>query len=385
MTLFYINAVTCKIDFSITGILFVMILIGTAIFITIRSYHSNETRPVSAIFTSYNNGNRPMSAFCYFLQISSVKRHDGRIDKGLICPDFAGGIGNQMFQFASSYGIAASKNMNMVILPNCRLLDIFQLKTYIISNYSSIDSAMCSGSKYRVIKEKQNAIFEKRMMEFDPGTNVRLIVYLQSFHYFERYNLELRNQFTFRTEIQIESLSVLFNILRPLDITCYKRTGTLTGVRKVDCYSNQDRTSSSKFTLIGMHVRRGDWLRHPHPKLGFQTATKEYLHRSVNWYKSRYERLIFIVATNGLNWTKTNMPPDTRAVYLEGHSASVDMATLTLCDHILSTVGTFGWWLGWLAGGDVTYYKWPAREGSEFRKTFDKNFTDHFLPQWTGL
>ena len=31
--------------------------------------------------------------------------------QGLMCPMFNGGVGNQMFQFASSYGIARSKNM----------------------------------------------------------------------------------------------------------------------------------------------------------------------------------------------------------------------------------------------------------------------------------
>jgi galactoside 2-L-fucosyltransferase 1/2 len=61
------------------------------------------------------------------------------------------------------------------------------------------------------------------------------------------------------------------------------------------------------------------------------------------------------------------------------------MATVTLCDHFIATVGTFSWWAAWLTGGNVTYYKWPAREGTRFRKSFSKDYKDHYYPHWIGL
>jgi galactoside 2-L-fucosyltransferase 1/2 len=57
----------------------------------------------------------------------------------------------------------------------------------------------------------------------------------------------------------------------------------------------------------------------------------------------------------------------------------------SVIEHFLSTVGTFGWWTGWLAGGNVTYFKWPAREKTQFRRAFGKDFSDHFYPSWIGL
>jgi galactoside 2-L-fucosyltransferase 1/2 len=61
------------------------------------------------------------------------------------------------------------------------------------------------------------------------------------------------------------------------------------------------------------------------------------------------------------------------------------MAMLASCDHTISTVGSFGWWIGWLSGGDVTYFKWPAKEGSPLRKQYGKDFSDYFYPGWIGL
>jgi galactoside 2-L-fucosyltransferase 1/2 len=56
------------------------------------------------------------------------------------------------------------------------------------------------------------------------------------------------------------------------------------------------------------------------------------------------------------------------------------MAILALCDHFISTVGTLGWWIAWLAGGNVTYYKWHARENSIFREAFDAEYKYFFYP-----
>jgi hypothetical protein len=37
-------------------------------------------------------------------------------DVSILCPHFNGGLGNMMFQFASTFGIAMSKNMSVVLL-----------------------------------------------------------------------------------------------------------------------------------------------------------------------------------------------------------------------------------------------------------------------------
>jgi hypothetical protein len=45
--------------------------------------------------------------------------------------------------------------------------------------------------------------------------------------------------------------------------------------------------------LIGVHVRRGDYVNHP---AGYKVATKQYLEKAVLWYQSRYKNIYFIVA-----------------------------------------------------------------------------------------
>ena len=47
------------------------------------------------------------------------------------------------------------------------------------------------------------------------------------------------------------------------------------------------------------------------------------------------------------------------------------------------TVGTFGWWAGFLAQGDVVYYSSPFAEDTKLYEEFTPG--DFFLPEWTGM
>ncbi|XP_060587992.1 uncharacterized protein LOC132743491 [Ruditapes philippinarum] len=60
-----------------------------------------------------------------------------------------------------------------------------------------------------------------------------------------------------------------------------------------------------------------------------------------------------------------------------------DLAAMSLCDHMIISVGTFGWWGGWLAGGSVIYFNGYPKPGSEISKYFVKD--DFYPPFWIGI
>ena len=220
--------------------------------------------------------------------------------QGYICPLFDGGVENQMFQFASSYGIARSKNMNILIAGNCKLLNIFNINVVILK-----DVSICNSRKFQILTEDQNAVFDEHLMAIDNDSNVRLRKYLQSFHYFDKHRSKLRQQFSFRLSIQKEADLKLEHMLKTRYIICKNRFNFVSNVwqRKENrvCFNTNNNKT---ITLVGIHVRRGDMLRSPHPQMGFQTASKEYLKRAVDWYSNKYKNIIFILASNGMNWSK---------------------------------------------------------------------------------
>ncbi|VDI25317.1 Hypothetical predicted protein [Mytilus galloprovincialis] len=87
--------------------------------------------------------------------------------------------------------------------------------------------------------------------------------------------------------------------------------------------------------------------------------------------------------SDGMAWSKINMPTHVPVEFISLGKREFDMATVVACDHTIMTIGTFGWWIGYLTGGKVVYVKDAAKKGSRFERIL--NFEDHFYPQWVGL
>ncbi|XP_069122763.1 galactoside alpha-(1,2)-fucosyltransferase 2-like [Argopecten irradians] len=271
-----------------------------------------------------------------------------------VCVVLMGGLGNQMFQFAAMYGLAAKKGMCIVIGGPNELTKVFKLDVKLKENYRNVCKTFVGRG------ESLNCGYDKRMASFPANNNYRVGAYLQSWMYFYNASKSLRKQFVFKDDITESKNKVIHSVLR-----------------------KHNFTSRSNVTLIGVHIRRGDLVDH---KFGYQVASESYINKSVHYFLAKQlKNVIFLICSNGMAWTKENMPKGIRSEYIEGNSPAVDMAILGSCDHMISSVGTFSWWSAWLTGGEVTFYQWPAKEGSNLRKQFSKDYIDYFHPGWTGF
>ena len=73
----------------------------------------------------------------------------------------------------------------------------------------------------------------------------------------------------------------------------------------------------------------------------------------------------------------------TQIIFSPGFDDGQDLALLSQCNHTIMTVGTFGWWAGYLAGGITVYYNnFPAKNSVLYFQFREKEF---FPPDWIGL
>lgn len=284
--------------------------------------------------------------------ISAVKNNSNN-NTHFLCPIFMGGFGNMMFQLAAHFGAAMSKGMRVIVANNSELNRVFKLEDIDIRNNTDICKKFISRG------ERQNCAYDKNLLNFNNSQNIRLGQYLQSWKYFYSFRSQLKKQLTFRDHLLKEAKSKIDQTVKRFNIG-----------------------STRDVTLVGVHVRRGDMVNH---KFGYNIATPEYLTKAVQYFKSKYKNIIFIISSQDIPWTKANMPNNTNVEYLTSPKREIIVATLTLCNHTITTVGSFSWWIGWLTGGEVTYFKWPAKEGSRLRKQYSKDFSDFFYPGWIGM
>ena len=129
---------------------------------------------------------------------------------------------------------------------------------------------------------------------------------------------------------------------------------------------------------VCVHVRRGDMLK----RNLYNIIGAEELLFAMNWMEKRHKGVVFHVASDDLHWSRKYL--NKKNVFLSNFtSAEEDFVLMQSCDHMIMTVGTFGWWAAWMTsqrGGDVMFHRTPCKPQSPASVDFDKG--SYFLPKW---
>ncbi|XP_014779627.1 galactoside alpha-(1,2)-fucosyltransferase 2 isoform X2 [Octopus bimaculoides] len=280
--------------------------------------------------------------------------HRQQDDTKVLCPKFVGGLGNQMFQYASLYGIAKSKNMTLLIDAECELNQLFSISAVTLPHVA------CWFLKTRT--DYRPCAFNKDTMNFSADQNYQMQGYLQSWQYFHRAEPALRQIFKFKAAIREKAESIL--------------------KQAIEVHQKQVRNQA--LTFIAIHIRRGDITKDNFKTYGYNTASLDYIRRAMQYFSERYHRILFLVCTNDMEWAKRYLHKK-NVYFVENQPREVDMALMASCNHTIMTVGSFGWWSAWLANGEVVYYRYPASRGSKLRKAFSKEMTDYYYPKWKPM
>ena len=258
------------------------------------------------------------------------------------------GLGNRLFMYASALGIALTNNRNLKIYPVIEEMKVnLNISKRWVSHFNRFE--------YRRLEYGRCCLYYQESENLE-NKKIHLYGYLASWKYFHKYRDIILREFAFSSPIKDETNKFLSNI----------------------------RTSKTNLTLIGVHVRRGDFITHK--DLGYTVATESYIARAVNYYQQRFNCL-FVIATNDRTWSElvfANLT-NTQYVFTGMSSPYADISILSSCDHVITTTGTFSWWIGYLSKGIVLYYKKFPREGSWLQKTQFGNMDDYFFPEWIGL
>ncbi|XP_078511178.1 galactoside alpha-(1,2)-fucosyltransferase 2-like [Lissotriton helveticus] len=152
-------------------------------------------------------------------------------------------------------------------------------------------------------------------------------------------------------------------------------------------YLEKVKGSRKNVTYIGVHVRRGDYLETMPNIWKGVVAHKGYLDKAMAYFRNKYEEPVFVVTSNGMQWCKENINNSRGDVYFSGDSnessPGKDFSLLAHCNHTIMTIGTFGFWAGYLAGGEVIYLDNFTLPDSPFLKVF--HYDAAFLPEWIGI
>uniref|UniRef100_UPI00358FA9AB galactoside alpha-(1,2)-fucosyltransferase 2-like isoform X1 n=1 Tax=Myxine glutinosa TaxID=7769 RepID=UPI00358FA9AB len=268
-----------------------------------------------------------------------------------------GRLGNQMGAYAALYGLAQMNGRQA---------------------YLSVNSANELGEIFQLtlprLPENENKDFNNFLLhdwmeesyEHISPMRVHLTGYPNSWTFYDRYRDAILREFTFRPVI---------------------RETADTFLRSVAAKSSS-QLSGANMTFVGVHVRRGDYVRiMPNVWKGV-VADAQYLIKAMTHMRGRHPDSVFVVASDDVTWCRQNINVSRGDVYfaadgIPNASPGQDLAVLAACNHTIMTIGTFGFWAGYLSGGDVIYMDKYVMPNSPFLKVF--RYEAFYLPHWKGI
>lgn len=278
-----------------------------------------------------------------------------------ITASFAGGLGNQMFQYAALYGIGKANGLKPIVCGTTLVARTFRLLK--ARRTDERDSASMARN-YGVYAERKSNAFDSRTFSLNFMRNIVLDGFFQSWRYFDHVRSDVRKQFQFRP-----------SVLSAVDAFLHESAILAPGIVEP--------------TFVGVHVRRGDMLEARNVEAGYTVADAAFVKRAIRYYEKKHERVVFVVCSDDPEWStqyvRTTRHGGSVVVYsrFAAMSPDFDLALMAKCNHSIITVGTFGWWGAWLAGGDTVYYRDYPRADSTLRDSF--RLSDYYLPKWIAM
>lgn len=247
------------------------------------------------------------------------------------------GLGNQMFQYAlykklekynSKLDIYTSYEMNPNQHNGYELENVFKLQPNIanreeINRLSDNNNSLLSRIRRKYWKIKKTHINEKTEFKYDENIfknkNVYLDGYWQSIEYFKDIEVELRNDFKFKYELDSKNKEILDKI----------------------------KNSNS----VSIHIRRGDYISERYINVFGNIATNEYYLKAIEIINKKVDNPTFYIFSNDIEWVKENLKIDGIVEYIDinsGRDSYKDMQLMSNCKHNIIANSSFSWWGAWL-------------------------------------
>jgi hypothetical protein len=286
--------------------------------------------------------------------------------KDMIIVELNGGLGNQLFQYASAkslalHGGATLKLDTRYYTANNKSHD---LHYFHIDDPVACEDEIASLEKRNFVRKiadklrpnHKRRIYREKDYTYDENFfNASFPVHLKGLRQSEKYFLPFENEIR-------KLLVVKPQYIRPLE-----------GIK------NEIKLSNSVF----IHIRRGDYLTPTALKvLGLQPI--EYYENAIRLIEERVPNPVFYIFSDDIDWAKENLRFHHPHHYASGElskNAIEDFYLMSQCRHGILANSTFSWWAAWLN-------EYPEKIVIAPRKWFNQakfDTRDLIPPSWIRL
>lgn len=262
----------------------------------------------------------------------------------MVITELTGGLGNQLFQYASSKALALHQNTELILdissfyreeLPELEVPRAFEInhfsgvteKTITTKDYGTNKAykGFTTSRLEKILPRHKRKIYKEPFFHYDKNfLNSRKEVLLkgvwQSEKYFAKYQSQLRNILTLKEE----------------------------SISKVKVLGNELRQQNS----VSIHVRRGDYLRLPIILEWHGVMDVSHYENAIQLLQSKIaEPLKLYYFSDDPEWVEANLCatwPGEIISKNNQNTAIEDFYLMSQCRHNIIANSSFSWWAAWL-------------------------------------
>lgn len=283
-----------------------------------------------------------------------------------------GGLGNQMFQYATAKSLAL-RNKDIIKFDKSffSLKDVETPRKYELYKLN-VEDNLASEEEIAKLRDHKRTLIQKLMgklgfptkrsvieqnMEFIPELlHIKGDIYLDGYWQTEKYFKQ------FRQEIVQD-----FQVKKAPDEVNQKMLDLITASQN----------------SVSIHVRRGDYITGDSAKIVHGSCSPEYYANSIKMIKEKVSNPTFFVFSDEPDWAKENIKTDTDT-YVSYNSVvnqDEDLRLMYSCKHHIVANSSFSWWGAWLSTNPVKLVCAPEQWFAN--KTLDSS---HIIPEsWTKI
>lgn len=273
----------------------------------------------------------------------------------MIIANIIGGLGNQMFQYASARALALRKGVPLK-------LDVSGFATYglhqgfELSHVFNIDTDIAESDDVRKILGWQSRPRIRSLLSWPRFSLLRSnkLIIEPSFHYWEKIN-EVPDNCYLKGYWQTEKY---FN-------------DAAADIRRDFVFHNplNDKNAESASLIsevnsVSLHVRRGDYVSDARTAETHGLCSIEYYRAAIQLVLARVPNAHFFIFSDDVCWVRKNLPLDLPTNYIDhnqGRQSFNDMRLMSLCKHNIIANSSFSWWGAWLNANHNKIVVAPSR------------------------
>jgi hypothetical protein len=258
----------------------------------------------------------------------------------MIITKLIGGLGNQMFQYATAKALALRHHVDMKVDVSFINLDsegVYTQRKYELSIFNTPIQIATANEKEQFFVDNSNKITRKLKELFPVLTknfyaiekgikynkeflnypkNTYLDGFWQSELYFKHFEAIIKNDFSFNQNIVDLNKHLLSKI--------------------ESCNS------------ISLHVRRGDYVLNYDANQFHGLCSLEYYNNAIRYIEMKINNIEIFVFSDDINWCKENLRYNFPIHFMDINDAHSDLYLMTKCKHNIIANSSFSWWGAWL-------------------------------------